>query len=108
LIDFLLNIENKDISKNLALHRGGLITSIYFEYWYIRSVVALLPSSPVLWIRIRIDLAVVDLDPDPYWECGYRSMEIDKNLVNKNLFFCLSKQKGVCTFVVMYFDLLPI
>jgi len=34
----------------------------------------------MLWIRIRIDLAV--LDPDPYWECGSgsRSMDIDKDL----------------------------
>jgi hypothetical protein len=33
----------------------------------------------VLWIRIRVDLAV--LDPDPYWERGFgsrsRSIEID-------------------------------
>jgi hypothetical protein len=27
--------------------------------------------KPVFWIRIRIDLSVgLDLDPDPYWECG--------------------------------------
>jgi hypothetical protein len=34
----------------------------------------------VLWIRIRIHLAV--LYPDPYWGCGSGSkrMEIDQNL----------------------------
>ncbi len=34
----------------------------------------------VLWIRIRINLAV--LDPDPYWECGsgYKSMKIDQQI----------------------------
>ncbi len=34
----------------------------------------------MVWIRIRIYLAVLDLDP--YWECksGSRSMEIDQNL----------------------------
>jgi hypothetical protein len=35
----------------------------------------------VLWIRICIDFAV--LDPDPDWECGSgsRSMEIDENIL---------------------------
>jgi hypothetical protein len=49
-------------------------------------------TQAVLWIRIHLDLAV--LDPDPYWECvpgsGSRSKEIDQNL-QINLVFCLSK-----------------
>jgi hypothetical protein len=45
----------------------------------------------VLWIRIRIHLAV--LDPDSYWECGSgsRSMKYDQNLLI-NLVSCLSKR----------------
>jgi hypothetical protein len=47
----------------------------------------------VLWIHIliRINLAVLDPDPDRYWECGSgsRSMEIGQNL--QNLVLCLSK-----------------
>jgi hypothetical protein len=33
-----------------------------------------------VWIRIRVGLALLDLDPDPYWECGsgYRSNELAK------------------------------
>ncbi len=47
------------------------------------TVLALGPggSSPVLWIRIRIGMAL--LDPGQYCECesgsGSRSMEIDQN-----------------------------
>jgi hypothetical protein len=60
----------------------------------------------VLWIRIRIDLAV--LNPDPYWECGsgFKSMEIDQN-EQINLIF-MPFIKAYCTFVGMFFDLLPI
>jgi hypothetical protein len=53
-------------------------------------------SLSVLWIRIRINLAL--LVPDPYWECGSRSrnrkMEIDQNL-QINLVSCLLKQTFV-------------
>jgi hypothetical protein len=49
----------------------------------------------VLWIRIRIDLAVLDPNPDPYWECesgtGSRRMEINQNY-QINLVSCLSRR----------------
>ena len=44
---------------------------------------------PLLWIRFRIDLAV--LDPDPCWVCGSRSIEIDQNLTNKPGFLSFMK-----------------
>jgi hypothetical protein len=63
----------------------------------------------VLWIgirtgiRIRIDLAVLDTDPNPYWECGSgsgpRSMNIGKYLLI-NLVAC---PKSFCTFVYVCF-----
>ncbi len=61
---------------------------------------------PVLLIRIRIHLAV--LDQDPYCECGSgsRSMEIDRNL-QIDLVSCLSKQLLYLRRYRMFFDLLP-
>ena len=37
--------------------------------------------TAVLWIRIHIDLALLDPDLDPFWECGSgsRSKEIDQS-----------------------------
>jgi hypothetical protein len=45
--------------------------------------------SVVVWIRIRIDLAL--LDPDPYWEgrSGSSSKEINQNIL-ENLISTLS------------------
>jgi hypothetical protein len=50
-------------------------------------------GSGSTWIRIH--LAVLNTDPDPYWECGSgsgsSSMKTDQNL-QINLVFCLSKR----------------
>jgi hypothetical protein len=48
-------------------------------------------KKTVLRIRIRFDLAL--LDPDLYWECGYRSRskKIDKKKTKKILISSLSK-----------------
>jgi hypothetical protein len=42
------------------------------------------PSSGSRSTWIRIDLALLDLDPDPYWVCGSgsRNKEIDKKSTN--------------------------
>ncbi len=53
-------------------------------------------------MRIHLDV----LDPDPYWECGSGSMEIDQNL-QINLVFCLSKRLLCLHFICMFIDLLP-
>ncbi len=47
--------------------------------------------NSLLWIRIRIHLAV--LDPDPYWECGSGSMEMDPNKprFNKKIQFSVTR-----------------
>jgi hypothetical protein len=50
---------------------------------------------PVLWIWIRIDLPVLDPEPDPYWECGSRSrkMEIEQNVQIPNPSFLAFKKR---------------
>jgi hypothetical protein len=57
-------------------------------------------ENALLWIGIRIDFALLDLDPDPYWECesvfGSRNKEIDQNL-QMSLIYCLSK-RFCCTY----------
>ncbi len=47
--------------------------------------------NTVLWIGIRIDLTLLDPDLDPYWESGFRSKAIYKNL-QINLNFSFSKR----------------
>jgi len=59
-------------------------------------------GSGSTWIRIL--LAV--LDPDPYWECGSRSIEIDQNLQKKPCF--LPFKKAFCTFVFVCMFFWPI
>ncbi len=52
-----------------------------------------------------LDLAVLDPDPVPYWECGFRSGSRRIESVQKqqmNLVSCFSK--GFCTFVDMFLD----
>ncbi len=46
----------------------------------------------MLWIRIRIELALLDPTPIPYWECGSgsRNEEINKKPIS-------SLSSGFCT-----------
>jgi hypothetical protein len=66
---------------------------------------------PVLWIRIRIDLALLNPDPAPYWECGSgsgsRSKEQGKlpTLTNKPV---LQHFKGFCTYLGMFYDMFQV
>jgi hypothetical protein len=57
------------------------------------------------WIRIQFAL----LDPDPYLEygSGSESLEIDKTLQINLASWHSAYQKGLCTFVGMFLDLLP-
>ncbi len=56
--------------------------------------VEIMRFKTVLWILIRIDLAVPD--PDPYWECGSGSRSMEFYQIN--LVSCLLKR----LFVVFY------
>ncbi len=60
----------------------------------------------MLWIQIRMNLTL--LDPDSYWErgsgSGSRTKELDQTF-QKNLIQAF--QKGFCTYVGMFYDLLP-
>jgi hypothetical protein len=56
----------------------------------------------VFRIRIRIDLAL--LDPDPCWECGFRTRRKEKENLLTNWFPAF--QIGFCAYVGMFFDLL--
>ncbi len=53
----------------------------------------------MLWILIRIDLAVLDPDPDPYWDADPEVGKLTK--ISKETWFP-AFQKGFCTFLDTY------
>jgi hypothetical protein len=61
-------------TRLLSLELRGYHTVMYYSFDV---------NKPVLWIRNRIDSAVLDPEPDPYAECGSRSRSMEITQINK-------------------------